>query len=502
MNHGDGDRRVHHTYKKGDHNVSVYPDKNKWMKWDASKSGSGQRYSGNRPEELDKYLKGHAKRNKGSGGAENPDAYFKQHGKCPPGYRHDGNKCVKEQGESYGRAARLLGVSEKIVPKPGTPDAHQHRIALDTMRNPAKGLMGGPTAQEAEQMLRSKFKYSEEEIKKLKNESVTEDLTAHDLTKPLTADASLTFDPYPWMDNGNMKLTKGQIPVHELEKYLTRIGKEPVKLTPTNDRKGKSFIFKAEHGHETDDVEVTIKLKAGEAHEAADNVVVLSRKDHDKTIPWSTATQALAKKAKRADSLAGFTYTFPDAETAKQFKQAIGSESVVREAGQKEVEGLDKDMKAAFTVVADTAEPNMVSFLVDLEGADMNQQRAQLRTMGQHHSMPFIRIVKNNQPHFGGKSFNPGKGQDLYIVQFQYTPSESCGRAGKLLAKYGEAEQTKDDLQQALKGDEDQLKKYKDDLAKLQRGEKVQNLTVDGAKKSIASLEQVIANKKKKLASM
>jgi|GEM_PF-3849390 len=58
--------------------------------------------------------------------------------------------------------------------------------------------------------------------------------------------------------------------------------------------------------------------------EGKDTSVFLSRKDHDKTIPWSPAAMALAKKAKRSDSLAGFNYVFPDADLAQQFRKAIG----------------------------------------------------------------------------------------------------------------------------------------------------------------------------------
>jgi hypothetical protein len=52
--------------------------------------------------------------------------------------------------------------------------------------------------------------------------------------------------------------------------------------------------------------------------------VFLSRKDYDKTIPWSIEAKELASKAKRKDSLAGFEYTFPDPETAQAFRGAIG----------------------------------------------------------------------------------------------------------------------------------------------------------------------------------
>jgi hypothetical protein len=61
-------------------------------------------------------------------------------------------------------------VNEKNIPKKGTSDYHQHKIAVDTMKNPNKSMMGGPSPKEAEQILMKKFGYSKKEIDKL-NES-------------------------------------------------------------------------------------------------------------------------------------------------------------------------------------------------------------------------------------------------------------------------------------------------------------------------------------------
>jgi hypothetical protein len=53
------------------------------------------------------------------------------------------------------------------------PDRHQLKIAIDTVKNPAKGMfLGGPSAKEAEEILRKKFRYTDAQIKKLK-ESTT-----------------------------------------------------------------------------------------------------------------------------------------------------------------------------------------------------------------------------------------------------------------------------------------------------------------------------------------
>lgn len=48
---------------------------------------------------------------------------------------------------------------------------HEERIARDTVKNPSKGLLGGPSASEAEGILRSKYKYDDKRIAKLKESS-------------------------------------------------------------------------------------------------------------------------------------------------------------------------------------------------------------------------------------------------------------------------------------------------------------------------------------------
>ena len=54
-------------------------------------------------------------------------------------------------------------------PRINTPEYHQHKIAVDTVKNPMKGLiLGPPTAQQAEHTLRTLFCYTDSEIAKLK----------------------------------------------------------------------------------------------------------------------------------------------------------------------------------------------------------------------------------------------------------------------------------------------------------------------------------------------
>jgi hypothetical protein len=48
-------------------------------------------------------------------------------------------------------------------------DKHQKKIAIDTIKNPNKGkFLGGPSAAEAEKILKDKFGYTDSQIKKLK----------------------------------------------------------------------------------------------------------------------------------------------------------------------------------------------------------------------------------------------------------------------------------------------------------------------------------------------
>ena len=50
-------------------------------------------------------------------------------------------------------------------------DSRAKQIAIDTIKNPSKGLLGGPTAAEAEKVLKVKFGYTDKQIAKLKEEA-------------------------------------------------------------------------------------------------------------------------------------------------------------------------------------------------------------------------------------------------------------------------------------------------------------------------------------------
>jgi len=50
-------------------------------------------------------------------------------------------------------------------------DSRAKQVAIDTIKNPSKGLLGGPTAAEAEKVLKVKFGYTDTQIKKLKEDA-------------------------------------------------------------------------------------------------------------------------------------------------------------------------------------------------------------------------------------------------------------------------------------------------------------------------------------------
>lgn len=73
-------------------------------------------------------------------------------------------------------------INEKKLPQSGSADFHQHKIALDTVKNPMKSLMGGPSEKEAIDTLKRKFGYSDSEIAKLQ-ESINEGMDLAQIKK-------------------------------------------------------------------------------------------------------------------------------------------------------------------------------------------------------------------------------------------------------------------------------------------------------------------------------
>ncbi len=76
---------------------------------------------------------------------------------------------LKDEILKYLNSKYNEGLSEgKRKPQCTLADKRQKKIAIDTVKNPKKSLLGGPSAQEAEKILRDKFNYNDKMIAKLK----------------------------------------------------------------------------------------------------------------------------------------------------------------------------------------------------------------------------------------------------------------------------------------------------------------------------------------------
>ena len=58
-------------------------------------------------------------------------------------------------------------ILSKKIPAQGTPEWHQHKIAVDTVKNPNKALLGGPKLEEAKKMLKEYYGYSDKDLETL-----------------------------------------------------------------------------------------------------------------------------------------------------------------------------------------------------------------------------------------------------------------------------------------------------------------------------------------------
>ena len=75
-----------------------------------------------------------------------------------------------DEGKNYkAPKEKVMPVSDiKFNEGKDVPSKHQEKIAKDTVKNPDKALLGGPSVEEAEKMLKDKFGYTDAQIKKLK----------------------------------------------------------------------------------------------------------------------------------------------------------------------------------------------------------------------------------------------------------------------------------------------------------------------------------------------
>jgi hypothetical protein len=78
----------------------------------------------------------------------------------------------EKEKKMYGAKADMDMRAKGTLPKKESADKHSEKICKDTVRNPNKELLGGPTAKQAEKMLKDKFGYSDAKIAKLKKEGI------------------------------------------------------------------------------------------------------------------------------------------------------------------------------------------------------------------------------------------------------------------------------------------------------------------------------------------
>lgn len=72
----------------------------------------------------------------------------------------------------------------KRIPKKGEIDFHKHKIAIDTLQNPKKVLLGGPSLEEAKEMLKKHFGYTDKDLEKFKVTSYFRHTEPGEPTKP------------------------------------------------------------------------------------------------------------------------------------------------------------------------------------------------------------------------------------------------------------------------------------------------------------------------------
>jgi hypothetical protein len=81
---------------------------------------------------------------------------------------------VNEQKTNTDKLEKLIeSIVTKVLKENNPIDNNQKKIAIDTIKNPLKGrFLGGPTVEEAEEILMTKFHFTKKQIEALKTESV------------------------------------------------------------------------------------------------------------------------------------------------------------------------------------------------------------------------------------------------------------------------------------------------------------------------------------------
>jgi len=124
-----------------------------------------------------------------------------------------GTRCSGAHAQRPARHGRSHGNSAKL----SVADAHQLRILKDTVRNPLKGqFLGGPSAAEAEETLRSKFRFTSEQIRQLKGDARRGDMSSRGRSAP----PSSGFES--WRGGIELALVRWMERVHKTPYWVAR----------------------------------------------------------------------------------------------------------------------------------------------------------------------------------------------------------------------------------------------------------------------------------------
>ncbi len=99
-------------------------------------------------------------------------------------------------------------------------DVRQKRIAIDTVKNPNKALLGGPSASEAEDILKTKFGYSDNQIAKLKGDDEPQFMASKEQGKLAQAWSNGANN----IKSGDIELIRGEDGAHIIQKNSWEIG--------------------------------------------------------------------------------------------------------------------------------------------------------------------------------------------------------------------------------------------------------------------------------------
>lgn len=110
------------------------------------------------------------------------------------------------------------------------PDKNQHKIAVDTVRNPAKSFLGGMSEADAIKILKTKFEYSDAEIKKLQEIKLTESQIKR--IKPLLT--KLVNEVKQQLKEETKQLDSNELKI--IVQFVNSLGAVPHLSTSTNDQ--------------------------------------------------------------------------------------------------------------------------------------------------------------------------------------------------------------------------------------------------------------------------